>query len=125
VLATSRAPLRLGGAQEFSVPPLALTGGPPVPGEAAAAMGPAVALFVARVRAVDPAFALTSANAATVAAICRRLDGLPLALELAAARLRTLDPATLLARLDRALPLLAGGARDLPARQQTMEATLR
>jgi predicted ATPase len=83
-----------------------------------------VQLFLARAQEVEPAFTLTPENAAAVAQICMRLDGLPLALELAAARLRLLDPAALLARLSNRLPLLTGGARDLPARQQTMRATI-
>src|SRR3712207_9564425 len=82
----------------------------------------AVELFVERARAVSPSFELTQSNAAAVAAICWRLDGLPLALELAAARVRFLGPTALLSRLDKALE--AGGARDLPERQRTMRATL-
>lgn len=149
ILATSRAPLRLQGEWEWAVPPLALpvdaTGeepngarpfgdlldscaatclGQPESPQRAIAESPAVRLFVERARAVDPAFALTPENAPAVAAICRRLDGLPLALELAAARIRVLPPAALLARLDATLPLLVGGARDLPARQQTMRDTI-
>ncbi|HEX6737392.1 MAG TPA: AAA family ATPase, partial [Vicinamibacteria bacterium] len=120
ILATSRAPLRLRGEREYPVGPLALPDlrRPPLAAEVAAA--PAAQLFVERARAVAPAFALTQEHAAAVAAICRRLDGLPLALELAAARIRLLAPTELLARLDPALPLLGGGARDLPARQRTM-----
>ena len=120
ILATSRAPLRLRGEREWAVPPLALPDLVRLPTLADLAGNTAVELFVARGRDVAPDFALTQANAAAVAAICRRLDGLPLAIELAAARLRSLTPTELLARLDRSLPLLAGGARDLPARQRTM-----
>jgi predicted ATPase/DNA-binding SARP family transcriptional activator len=122
VLATSRAPLRLSGEHEYPVPPL------PVPGVAAGfeevAEADAVRLFLARARAVAPAFALTDENAADVAAVCRRLDGLPLALELAAVWTRLLPPDELARRLSGALDLLVQGARDLPPRQQTLRATL-
>ncbi|MGH3146837.1 MAG: ATP-binding protein, partial [Rubrobacter sp.] len=118
VLATSRAPLRLMGEHQFPVPPLALP-------EAASpadvlARSPATELFRQRARAVTPAFELTAANVHTVAQICRRLDGLPLAIELAAARVKMFSPRALLERLDRRLDLLAGGARDLPQRQQML-----
>ncbi len=122
VLATSRAPLRLSGEHEYPVPPL------PVPDATArfeeAAESDSVRLFLARARAVDPGFALTDANLAAVVGICRRLDGLPLALELAAARTRLLPAEELERRLAGALDLLVGGARDLPPRQQTLRATL-
>ena len=121
VLATSRAPLRIRGEREYPVGPLAVPELARLPTVAEVEEIPAVRLFVERAQAAAPAFALTQANAAAVAAICRRLDGLPLALELAAARLRMLSPTELLARLDRVLPLLSGGPRDLPARQQTLE----
>jgi predicted ATPase len=85
---------------------------------------PAVALFVACARDAQPGFELTEANAAAVAEICRRLDGLPLALQLAAARLTVLSPAALLARLEHRLPLLTRGPRDLPERQQTLRAAI-
>jgi predicted ATPase len=122
VLITSRAPLRVPGEHEFPVPPLGVQEETDRPNELA--HEPAVALFVARAQAVRADFALTAENAATVAAICRRLDGLPLAIELAAARMRVLPPAALLSRLTQALPVLTGGARTAPARQQTLRATI-
>jgi predicted ATPase len=124
VLATSRTVLRLSGEHEFPVPPL------PVP-PAGAAPDPeelrryaSVSLFTERAHAADPGFELTGGNAAAVAEICRRLDGLPLALELAAARVRLLSPQALAARLDQRFSLLTGGPRDLPQRQQTLRNTL-
>jgi len=124
VLATSRAPLRLDAEQLFPVPPLALpdAGAPVSPADVLAA--PATALFVRRARAVRPDFAATPETAPIVAAICRRLDGLPLAIELAAARVRLLAPAALLAQLDHRLATLAGGPRDLPARHQSLRAAV-
>ena len=120
VLVTSRARLRLRGEHDLPLDPLAM---PKVAAGSALAdvsASAAVQLFVARAREADPNFSLTPANAEAVVAICRRLDGLPLAIELAAARSRLLDPAALLARLDRRLPLLTGGSRDLPERQRTL-----
>src|SRR5215210_1462225 len=122
VLATSRAPLRVRGEQEYPVSPLGVPDPSHVPDLEDVGGAPAVRLFVERARTASPAFELTRHNAASVAAICWRLDGLPLALELAAARARFLGPTALLSRLDRALE--AGGARDLPERQRTMRATL-
>lgn len=124
VLATSRAALGLHGEHTMPVPPLPLPDLARLPSLAALAGIPAVALLLARAQAASPSFALTSENAADLAAICVRLDGLPLALELAAARLKLLAPRELLARLDRWLALLIAGARDLPARQQTLRATI-
>jgi predicted ATPase/DNA-binding XRE family transcriptional regulator len=124
VLATGRAPLRAGGEREYRVAPLAIPALDRVPTAGEVAASPAVRLFVERARAVAPTFALTDANAAAVAAICRRLDGLPLAIELAAAWIRLLPPTALLARLDRALPLLEGGPHDLPERQRTLRDTI-
>ena len=126
LLTTSRVRLRLRGEQELPVLPLALPAAteivqPPLAGLAGVA---AVRLFVERAGEVHHEFALTPENAPAVAAICRRLDGLPLAIELAAARVKLLPPAALLARLERRLPLLTGGARDLPPRQQTMRDTI-
>ena len=125
VLVTSRAVLRLYGEHAVAVPPLAVPGArPPLPLERLAACA-AVQLFVARARAARADFRLTAANAAAVADLCRRLDGLPLALELAAARLRHLTPQALATGLRaRRLPLLTGGGANLPARQQTLRATL-
>jgi non-specific serine/threonine protein kinase len=120
VLVTSRVVLRLSGEHGFPVPPLALAAPSPAITVQQATSAEAVRLFVAHAQEARPDFALTPTNAAAVAAICARLDGLPLALELAAARLPLFPPAALLARLDRALPLLTSGPRDAPARQQTM-----
>ena len=122
VLATSRAPLRVRGEIEYPVPPLALPPTTRSPSEGEVTGSPAGTLFVERARATSSGFRLTRQNAADVAAICWRLAGLPLALELAAAKTKFLDPATLLSRLDRALSTTWG--RDLPERQRTMRATL-
>ena len=120
ILATSRAPLRVRGEQVLHVPPLVL----PDPAGSSdledLARTEAIAFFVERAHAADPAFVLSNQNAEAIAEICRRLDGLPLAIELAAARSKVLPPSALLARLQQRLPLLTGGHRDAPARQQTM-----
>src|SRR5215203_5623434 len=126
VLVTSRTPLHLRWESTLAVPPLAL---PPVPASGspdrtAMLAAPAIALFVQRAQAARPAFGLTDQNAATVAAICARLDGLPLAIELAAARVTVLSPVQILARLEDRLSLLTGGPRDAPARQQTLHNTI-
>jgi predicted ATPase len=122
VLTTSRAALRVRGEQVYPVPPLGLPSPTPSPAPEEVVGSPSGRLLVERARAASPAFDLTKDNARAVAAICWRLAGLPLALELAAVRARFLNPAELLARLDQALS--AGWARDLPKRQQTMSATL-
>jgi predicted ATPase len=122
MLATSRAPLRVRGEQEYPVGPLSLPASTLSPGARSVLGSPAGELFVERAKAASPSFEVTSENAADVAAICWRLAGLPLALELAAARVRFLDPVALLSRLDRALS--AGWARDLPERHRTMRSTL-
>jgi predicted ATPase len=124
VLATSRTPLRLAGEHEYPVPPLALPEAGAHPTFEQLAANDAVRLFAARAGAVDPEFQLDEDNAAAVAEICTRLDGLPLAIELAAARSKLLPPETMSGRLDRALDLLVGGAQDLPGRQRTLRATL-
>jgi predicted ATPase/serine/threonine protein kinase/Tfp pilus assembly protein PilF len=125
VLATSRLVLRIYGEQEFPVPPLPL----PAPGAlflpSTLMECPSVALFVQRAEAVSPHFTLSPKNAGAVVEICRRLDGLPLAIELAAARVKILPPADLLARIARPLELLTGGARDRPERQQTLRQTIK
>jgi len=124
VLVTSRAPLRVRGEQEYAVPPLAVPArDAPLDGDTLSHY-PATALFVQRVREMSPGFQAVGVEAAAIVEVCRRLDGLPLAIELAAARLRALTPRGLLARLDRRLPLLIGGAQDLPQRQRTMRDTI-
>ena len=122
VLATSRASLRVRGEHEYPVEPLALPAPTRSPAAAEVLASPAGRLFAERARAASPAFGVTEENAPLVAEICRRLAGLPLALELAASKTRFLDTATLLSRLDEALA--AAGARDLPERKRTMRATL-
>jgi predicted ATPase/transcriptional regulator with XRE-family HTH domain len=124
VLVTSRAVLHLSGEQEYPVPPLSLPDQRQLPPLEALAQYEAVALFIARAQATRPGFQVTKQNAPAVAEICQRLDGLPLAIELAAARSKVLPPQTLLARLEQRLPLLTGGAQDLPARQQTLRNTI-
>ncbi|MGA9553490.1 MAG: tetratricopeptide repeat protein, partial [Candidatus Sulfotelmatobacter sp.] len=124
VLVTSQAPLHVYGEHEFPVPPLELPDLKSIPPMEALSRLPAVALFVERAQAVKHEFALTKENAPAVAAICARLDGLPLAIELAAARIKLLSPSAMLARLESRLNLLTGGARDLPSRQQTLRSTV-
>jgi non-specific serine/threonine protein kinase len=125
VLATSRTPLNLRGEHQYPLEPL------PVPVAADASSvdrlerNDAVALFVDRARAVNPKLLLTSDNASEIAAICRRLDGLPLAIELAAARTRVLSVEALLKRLDRALPILTSGSLDAPDRHRSLRETIR
>jgi predicted ATPase/tRNA A-37 threonylcarbamoyl transferase component Bud32 len=123
VIATSRRPLKISAERELVLPPLDL---PPrdLVDPADLMQWASVALFVQRAEKVKAGFALSPANAAAVAGICRSLDGLPLALELAAARVRILEPASLLQRLDHALDLLTTGDRDLPLRQRTLRATI-
>ena len=124
VLVTSRAVLRVYGEHDFEVPPLELPSRGTRLSFAELARCPAVALFLQRAAAVKSDFALTPENAAAVAEICIKLDGLPLAVELAAARVRMLTPRAMLHRLESRFELLTGGARDLPARQQTLRATV-
>jgi predicted ATPase/DNA-binding CsgD family transcriptional regulator len=123
-LVTSRVRLRVSGEREYPVPPLTLPTLEALSTANEATDSEAVRLFVDRALAVRPDFALTAENAPAVAEICRRLDGLPLAIELAAARVKVLSPPALLARLERRLPLLTGGGQDMPARQQTMRAAI-
>ena len=124
ILATSREPLQIAGERQRRVAPLAIPS--PEQGSDAAALRwiPAVQLFIERAQAVEPSFALTDANAAAVGAICVRLDGIPLAIELAAARVRVLTAEQILARMDDWFRLLASTQRSAPTRQQTLKATL-
>ncbi|MFL5803730.1 MAG: ATP-binding protein [Roseiflexaceae bacterium] len=123
-LVTSRAALRLSGEREFPVPPLALPDRQHLPPLEMLSHYEAIALFVQRAQAVVPDFQLTTATAPAVTEICARLDGLPLAIEQAAARSKLFPPQALLARLSSRLTLLTGGMRDLPARQQTLRNTI-
>jgi predicted ATPase/serine/threonine protein kinase len=124
VLVTSRSPLHVYGEHEFPVPPLALPDLRKLPPLDVLAGNEAVALFVQRAAAVKPDFTVTEENAAAIADICARLDGLPLAIELAAARVKLLSPALIRTRLEKRLQLLTGGARDLPERQQTLRGAI-
>ncbi|MGA8310447.1 MAG: protein kinase [Terriglobales bacterium] len=124
ILVTSRAALHVYGEHEFPVPPLALPDALAMPPIEVLAQYPAVALFVARAVAVKPDFELNQENATAVAEICARLDGLPLAIELAAARVKVLSPSSMRTRLTSRLQLLTGGARDMPERQQTLRAAI-
>ena len=122
IVTTSRTPLRIAAEREYPLAPLALPSGEDSTDSFMAY--PAIALFVDRALSSRATFEMTAANAPAVAAVCRRLDGLPLALELAAARLRLLSPEALLERLDRALTVLTSGPRDSPERHQTLRATI-
>jgi predicted ATPase/DNA-binding CsgD family transcriptional regulator len=124
VLATSRAPLKLYGEQEFPVPPLSLPDLGSLPPPKDLARSEAVGLFVERAGAVKPDFRLDEGNAEAVAEICARLDGLPLAIELAAARIRLLPPMAMVGRLGSRLELSIGGARNVPERQRTLRGAL-
>jgi predicted ATPase len=124
VMVTSRARLRVHGEQVFDVEPLALPVDPRVISSVEIADAPAVRLFVDRARSADSRFELTNENAADIARICRALDGVPLAIELAAACIRLLTPAALLAKLDRVLPTLGSSDRDLPEHQRTIRTTV-
>jgi predicted ATPase/class 3 adenylate cyclase len=124
LLVTSRVSVRLRGEQEYPLTPLALPDAHQLPSPDRLSQYAAVALFIERAGEARPDFSVTSANAPAIAEICARLDGLPLAIELAAVRVKLLPPEALLARLSNQLKLLTGGARDLEARQQTMRATI-
>jgi non-specific serine/threonine protein kinase len=124
VLVTSRFPLRIEGEQEYAVPPLALPDPTHLPPLEDLARSPAIFLFRQRARAVEPRLTLTAANADAIAELCAGLDGLPLAIELAAAHCKLLGPHAMLARLSDRLSLLVGGRRDLPPRQQTMRTAI-
>ena len=124
VLATSRSPLRVYGEREYPVPPLAVPDPKHLPDFEQLSTYESVALFIERAMAVRPDFAVTGSNAPAVAEVCVRLDGLPLAIELAAARVRVLSPQAIMERLGDRLKLLSGGSRDLPERQQTLRGAI-
>jgi predicted ATPase/class 3 adenylate cyclase len=124
VLATSRSPMRVYGEQEYPVPPLALPDPRHLPDLETLGQFASVALFVERAMAVRPGFAVDPSNAPAIAEICVRLDGLPLAIELAAARVRVLSPPAILSRLGDRLSLLAGGSTNMPERQQTLRGAI-
>ncbi|HSJ00223.1 MAG TPA: tetratricopeptide repeat protein [Patescibacteria group bacterium] len=124
ILVTSRSPLHVYGEREYPVPPLDVPDPRDLPPPAELSQYDSVALFIDRARAAVPTFAITDENAPAVAEICFRLDGLPLAIELAAVRVKLLSPEAILERLGRSMTLLAGGARDLPARQQTLRGAI-
>jgi predicted ATPase/DNA-binding CsgD family transcriptional regulator len=124
LLVTSRAVLHVSIEYDFPIPPLELPDLAHLPGREQLTEYAAVALFIQRAQAIKPDFQITDANASCIAAICTRLDGLPLAIELAAARINLLPPHALLARLEHRLHLLTSGARDVPARQRTLRNTL-
>src|SRR6266849_2203737 len=124
ILVTSQVVLRLQAEREFALPPLAVPNPKQLPDLITLSQYEAVALFIQRAQAVKPDFVVTNANAPAVAGICARLDGLPLAIELAAARAKFFALPALLARLEQGLAVLSGGARDLPARQQTLRGAI-
>jgi predicted ATPase len=124
VLVTSRTPLRVRGEKELPVPPLALPDRAHLPELAALSQYAAVELFIQRARDVMPSFTVTNETAPAIAEICHRLDGLPLAIELAASRIKLLSPQSLLNRLSHRLDTLTGGARDLPERQRTLRSAI-
>ncbi|HET9416305.1 MAG TPA: adenylate/guanylate cyclase domain-containing protein, partial [Candidatus Limnocylindria bacterium] len=124
VLVSSRSALRVSGEQEYPVPPLGVPDPAHLPPLAQLSQYEAVALFIERARAVKPTFEVNNDNAPAVAEICVRLDGLPLAIELVAARIRLFTPQAMLSRLEHRLGLAAGGGRDLPERQQTLRGAI-
>jgi predicted ATPase/class 3 adenylate cyclase len=124
ILVTSRAPLRIYGEQEYPVPPLSMPDLAHLPSTDELGQYEAVALFIARARAIRPDFAITAANAPAVAELCARLDGLPLALELAAARVKLLSPEAILRRMSARLDVLSAGSVNLPARQRTLRGAI-
>lgn len=124
LLVTSRAPLRIRGEHVLPLEPFALPPIDALPSPMELARNPAIRLFMERARQRNPALAFDAATAGSIAQICQRLDGLPLAIELAAARVEILSPDALLQRLDASLPLLTGGPRDAPQRQQTLRDTI-